>query len=95
MRSTSAPRILISYSHRDLLLVGEYRKAINRMGRASLGVFRSTPLGIVAAEGGHVPVGPLLNHRQARFAKDSMPDQRMGGGGINPHSERGSLQDTA
>ena len=33
------------------------------MDRASLGVFRSTPFGIVVVESGYVPVGPLLNHR--------------------------------
>lgn len=39
------------------------------MGRASLGAFRSTPLGIVAAEGKPTPVRALLNLRQARFAQ--------------------------
>ena len=39
---------------------GEYQRAINRMGRATLGVFRSTPLGIVAAES---RLRALLNHR--------------------------------
>ena len=28
---------------------GEYQSATNRMGRATLGAFQSTPLGIVAA----------------------------------------------
>ena len=31
---------------------GEYQRAVNRMGRATLGAFRSTPLGIAAAENG-------------------------------------------
>ena len=43
-------------------------RAINRMGRSTLGAFRSTPLGIVAAESGHTPARRLLNHRQAKFA---------------------------
>ena len=43
-------------------------RAINRMGRSTLGVFRPTPLGIVAAESGHTPARALLNCRQARFA---------------------------
>ena len=42
---------------------GEYQRAINRMGGATLGVFRSTPLGIIAAEGGHMSARALLNHR--------------------------------
>ena len=48
---------------------GEYQRAINRMGRSALGVFRSTPLAIVAAESGHVPARALLNYRQAKFAQ--------------------------
>ena len=48
---------------------GEYQAAINRMGRATLGAFRSTPLGIVAAESGHTSARPLLDYRQARFAQ--------------------------
>ena len=42
-----------------------------RMGRPTLGAFRSTPLGIVAAS----PARALLDHRQARFISDSMPGQ--------------------
>lgn len=34
---------------------GEYQKATNRMGMSTLGVFRSTRLGIVAAESGLTP----------------------------------------
>ena len=48
---------------------GDYQAAINRMGRATLGAFRSTPLGIVAAESGRIPARPLLDYRQARFAQ--------------------------
>ena len=47
---------------------GEYQAAINRMGHASLGVFRSTPLGIVTAESALAPARALLDHRQARLA---------------------------
>ena len=48
---------------------GEYQRAINRMGRSTLGAFQSPPLGIVAAESGHIPARALLNYRQARFAQ--------------------------
>ena len=48
---------------------GEYQAAINRMGRATLGTYKSTPLGMVAAESGLVPARALLNHRQSRFAQ--------------------------
>ena len=41
---------------------GEYQQAINRMGRATLGAFRSTPLEIVAAESGLMPARALLDH---------------------------------
>ena len=47
----------------------EYQDAISRMGRATLGAFQSTPLGIVAAESGLAPAGALLNHRQASFTQ--------------------------
>ena len=43
--------------------------AINRMGCASSGAFRSTPRGIVAAESGFTPARALLNRRQARFSQ--------------------------
>lgn len=38
------------------------------MGRNTLGVFRSTPLGTVAVESGHTSARELLDYRQARFA---------------------------
>ena len=38
------------------------------MGRASLGVRRTTPVGIIAAESALPPARALLNHRQASFA---------------------------
>ena len=48
---------------------GEYQGAINRMGRSTLGAFRSTPQGIIAAESGLTPARVLLNRRQARFTQ--------------------------
>ena len=47
----------------------EYQDAINRMGRATLGAFRSTPLGILAGESGLTPARALLDHRQGSFAR--------------------------
>ena len=48
-------------------VVREYQDAINRMGRATLGAFQSTPLGIVTVESGLTPARALLNHRQEGF----------------------------
>ena len=53
--------------------------ALNRMGRASLGVRQTTPLGIVAAESSLNPARPLLDHAQARFALRLMARPRGGG----------------
>ena len=39
------------------------------MGRATLGAYRLTPLGMVAAESGLLLARALLNHRQSRFAQ--------------------------
>ena len=39
--------------------VGEHQRAINRTGKSTLGAFRSTPLGIVAAESGHAGEGTV------------------------------------
>ena len=47
----------------------EYQDAINRMGKATLGAFQSTPLGIVTAESGLTPARALLDHRQAGFTR--------------------------
>ena len=62
----------------------EYQLAINRMGRASLGAFQSTPRGIyiVAAESGSKPARAPSNHRRARFAQRL--HTRPGGGGRDP-----------
>ena len=40
----------------------------NRMGRASLGVRKTTPVGIITAESALPPARALLDHRQASFA---------------------------
>ena len=49
--------------------VGGEHQAINRMGRASLGTFRSTPLGALAAESKLALARALSNNRQASFAQ--------------------------
>lgn len=54
----------------------DYQKVINKMGRATTGTFQSTPLGIVAAESKLSPAGPLLDYRQACFAKRLMARPR-------------------
>ena len=56
----------------------EYQLAINRMGRASLGAFRSTPRSTVVAESGFISARALLNHRRARFAQ-TLPARPRGG----------------
>ena len=61
-------------------VVGEYQRAINRMARSTLGAFRSTPQGIIAAECGLTPAQPLLEHRQARFAHRLYARPQGGGG---------------
>ena len=48
---------------------GEYQCAIDCMAKSTLGAFRSTPQGILAAESGLVPARALLGHRQARFVQ--------------------------
>ena len=40
----------------------------NKMGRASLGVRKTTPVGIISAESALPPARALLDHRQASFA---------------------------
>ena len=58
----------------------EVQGLTNRMGRASLGVRRTTPLGIVRAESALPPARALLGRRQARFALRLMARLRGGGG---------------
>ena len=43
----------------------EVQLLTNRMGRTSLGVRQTTPLGIVMAESGLTPARALFDHRQA------------------------------
>lgn len=45
----------------------DFKLTINRMGRATTGTFRSTPLGIVIKESKVAPAKPLLDYRQAKF----------------------------
>ena len=47
----------------------ECQLAINRMSRASVRAFRTTPRGIIMAESGFTPARALLDHRRARFAQ--------------------------
>ena len=58
----------------------EYQLAINRMSRASLGAFPSTPRGIIMAESGLMPARALLDHRRARFAQRLIARPRGGQG---------------
>ena len=50
------------------------------MGRATLGAFSSTSLGIVTAESGLTSARPLLNHRQVSFARRLNARPRDGDG---------------
>ena len=59
---------------------GEYQRAINRMARSTLGAFRSTPQGTLAAESGLTPARALLDHRQASFAQRLYARPRDGQG---------------
>ena len=58
----------------------EVQLVLNRVGRASLGVRQTTPLGMVAAESGLTPARALLNHTQARFALRLLARPKGGGG---------------
>ena len=61
------------------------------MGRASLGVRQTTPLGIVAAESDLTPARALLDHRQARFALRFMARPRGGGGQVEILERRAAV----
>ena len=50
------------------------------MARSTLGSFRSTLQGILAAESGLTPARALLDHRQARFTQRLYARPREGGG---------------
>ena len=58
----------------------ETQLVLNRMGRASLGVRRTTPLGIITAESGLTLARTLLDHRQAQFTLRLMAPPGGGGG---------------
>ena len=58
----------------------ETRVVLNRLGRASLGVRQTTPVGIIAAESGLTPARALLDHTQARFALRLLARPQGGGG---------------
>ena len=58
----------------------EYQLAINRMSRAALGAFPSTPRGIIMAESGFTPAWALLDHWRARFAQHLIARPQEGQG---------------
>ena len=62
----------------------------NKMGRASLGVRRTTPVGIVTAESALPPARALLDHRQASFALRLLMRPANSGGQEEILSHRGS-----
>ena len=62
----------------------------NWMGRAFLGVRRTTPVGIVAAESTLPPARALLDHRQASFALRLLARPRGGGGQEEVSEKRGN-----
>jgi hypothetical protein len=47
----------------------QFQLAINRLARATLGCFPSTPLGPLLVEASMIPAVPLLNYRRARYAE--------------------------
>ena len=72
----------------------EIQTVLNRMGRASLGVRQTTPIGIVTAESGLTPARALLDHTQAHFALRLLA-RSQGGGGQEEILEKRSLALTA
>ena len=58
----------------------EAQVVLNRVGRASLGVRQTTPVGIVPAESGLTPARALLDHTQVRFALRLLARLQGGGG---------------
>ena len=59
---------------------GEYRAAINCMGRATAGTFRTSPLGIVAAKSALTPARALRTTDKRGSCNVFSPDPRRGGG---------------
>ena len=68
------------------------KRAINRMSRASLEVFGSTPVGFLEAVGGSMPAVPRMRMRQAAYAgrvsSASQPSTRQITMGRNPLAVR-------
>lgn len=69
---------------------GEYQAAVSRMGRATVGAFRTTQLGIVATESTLTPARALLDHRQARYPQRLLRLARPEGGGRRRPSRDGA-----
>ena len=68
----------------------EVQVLTNKMGRASLGVRRTTPVGITTAESALPPARAPLDHRQASFALRLMARPVGGGGQEEILEKRGS-----
>ena len=62
---------LIWWGEKTKKMESEYQLT-NRMGRATTGAFRTTPLRIIMAESKLAPVKPLLDYRQAKFMQEFM-----------------------
>lgn len=69
---------------------GPVPAAINRMGRATLGVFQLTPSGIVTGESGLTPARAHLNFRQARLAQRPLTRPQSQSGPEEIMQRRGS-----
>ena len=54
---------------------GEHQAATNRTGRATLGTFRSNPLGVVAAENSLTQRGSYPTTARLGSHSDSWPDR--------------------
>ena len=78
----------------EVRVEGECRRAINTMGRPTLGAFRSTPLGNVLAESGLTPARALLDHHQAKFTRRffARPKGGQGPRRSSPEKDRPSLR---
>ena len=68
----------------------EIQVLTNRMGRASLGVRKTTPVGIITAESALPPARALMDHRQASFALRLLSRPANSGGQEEILTHRGS-----
>ena len=59
---------------------GEYKRAINRMARFTLGAFRPITQGILEADSGLASARALLDNRQTRFTQRLYARPKDGGG---------------